>query len=215
MCLKSILLCHIHVYIDRFVCVFSFLPVSRTTTAILLSHNCFLAPSTHSSTAASQIHYRKDLLPQLMLLTARPALSSLYEDWFFGERQGVTSSKRRCSALQDVGNTTRKNTFFFFWQSLRVIQFSKGGESPPNDNSLGHLERFFTVYVLWGFCILLQKEVYSEEVFAQLQLETGLDQNLLITESQTLEMPTHVFTLHSSDPTFHYIRPSNWCFLTH
>lgn len=66
MCLKSILLCHIPVYIDRFVCVFSFLPVSRTTTAILLSHNCFLAPSTHSSTAASQIHYRKDLLPQLM-----------------------------------------------------------------------------------------------------------------------------------------------------
>lgn len=99
-CLKSILLCHIHAYTDCFVCVFSFLPVSRTNTAILLSHNCFLAPSTHSSRAASQIHHRKELLPQLTQLTASPALSSLDEDWFSGERQGGTSTKRRGSTLR-------------------------------------------------------------------------------------------------------------------
>lgn len=102
-----------------------------------------------------------------------------------------------------------------FLAELKIhTRFSNGRESPPNDNSLGHLERFFMVYVLWGFCILLQKEVYSGEVFAQLQLETGPDQNLLITRSQILEMPTHVFTLHSSDPTFHFIRTSNWVILT-
>lgn len=156
MCLKSVLLCHIHAYTDCFVCVFSFSPVSRTNTAILLSHNCFLAPSTHSSTAASQILHRQDLLPQLMQLTARPALSSLSEDWFFGKRQGVTPSKRRGSSLQDTGNTTRKNTFFF-WQSLGSIQ-----DSPRARNHLLMTAHggFFMVYVLWGFCILLQKDVY-------------------------------------------------------
>lgn len=66
-------------------------------------------------------------------------------------------------------------------------------------------------YVLWGFCILLQKEVYTGEVLVQLQLDTGLDQTLIITESQILEMSTDVLTLHSSDPTFHYIKISS-CF---
>lgn len=102
----------------------------------------------------------------------------------------------------------------FFWQRLRpnhTRSRAKGAEPPPAHNLLGHSERFFVACVLWGFCILLQKEVYTGEVLVQLQLDTGLDQTLIITESQILEMSTDVFTLHSSDPTFHYIKISS-CF---
>lgn len=59
--LKSLLFSHVHYKKVTLYAFFLLLPISRTNTAILLSHNCFLAPSAHSSRAVSHTDFRKDL----------------------------------------------------------------------------------------------------------------------------------------------------------
>lgn len=138
-----------------FLFFFLLLPSSITNNAVLLSHNCLLAPSAHSSAVVSQAGCSKGLnLIWLMLSMANLALFSDVSRLTLQGKKDVTSSNRRGSVLEDTGISIRNSIFFEQRWSPRHARPGANGEAlHPGNNLPGNLETFFVLYMLslqWG-----------------------------------------------------------------